>query len=60
TARMGLAQDPDAVVDAHGKVHGTEQLWVVDASIMPTVPSVPTALSCMMLAEELAAELRTH
>lgn len=60
TARMGLAQDPDAVVDAHGKVHGIEQLWIVDASIMPTVPSVPTALSCMMLAEELAAELRTH
>lgn len=58
TARMGPASDPDAVVDASGRVHGTEQLWIVDASIMPTVPSVPPALSCMMLAEELSREMR--
>ncbi|MCW5256838.1 hypothetical protein D8B22_12115 [Verminephrobacter aporrectodeae subsp. tuberculatae] len=56
TARMGVSSDPGAVVGASGRVHGTDNLWVVDASIMPTIPSVPPALSCMMLAEEISRE----
>ena len=35
TCRMGTADDPMAVVDQYGRVHGTQGLRVVDASIMP-------------------------
>ncbi|TML19195.1 MAG: GMC family oxidoreductase [Actinobacteria bacterium] len=50
TCQMG----PDAgtaVVDQTGKVHGVSGLWVIDASIMPALPSVPTNFTTMMLAE---------
>ena len=54
TARMGLASNPMAVVDEHARVHGAEMLRIVDASIMPSIPSGPPNLSCMMLAERIA------
>ncbi|MFE5584824.1 GMC family oxidoreductase [Kitasatospora sp. NPDC056531] len=54
TARMGPAGDPLAVVDQRGRVHGLENLLVCDASVMPTIPSAPTNLSCIMLAERFA------
>ena len=58
TARMGPADDPGAVVDSHGHVHDVDSLLVADASVMPTLPSTPTALACLMLAERIAAWLR--
>ncbi|RZI42237.1 hypothetical protein EGT07_13535 [Herbaspirillum sp. HC18] len=58
TARMGLERDPLAVVNAEGRVHGVSNLWIADASIMPTIPSAPTGLTCMMLGEEIAHALR--
>ncbi|MEU8383700.1 GMC family oxidoreductase N-terminal domain-containing protein [Streptosporangium sp. NPDC048865] len=54
TARMGPADDRLAVVDERLRVHGIQGLQVVDASVMPTIPSAPTNLSCMMLAERAA------
>ncbi|WP_375459500.1 GMC family oxidoreductase [uncultured Enterovirga sp.] len=39
TARMGPASDPNAVVDDRLRVHGLEGLRIVDASIMPSMPS---------------------
>lgn len=57
TARMGRADDPGAVVGSDGRVHGTENLWVADASIMPTVPSAPTSPTCMIIGELIAAGL---
>ena len=51
TARMGPANDPGAVVDQHGRVHGARGLRVADASIMPTIPSANTHLSCVMIGE---------
>lgn len=56
SARMGRSPDDGAVVDPHGKVHGTDNLWIADASIMPHAPSGPTLLTCLMVAEKLAAE----
>jgi len=51
TCRMGIPGDPGAVVDATGAVLGLEGLFVVDASIMPSVPSVNTNLTTLMLAQ---------
>lgn len=55
TARMGAEGDPLAVTDPAGRVHRTEGLRVVDASIFPDTVSVPINLTTMMLAERIAA-----
>ncbi len=52
TARMGLADDAEAVVDARLRVHGIERLRVVDASVMPTIPSGNTNTPTAMIAEK--------
>lgn len=55
TCAMGPDPDQGAVTDAHGSVHGTENLTVADASVMPTIPSATTNLPTIMVAEHLAA-----
>lgn len=57
TVPMGADSDPTAVVDAWGKVWGVEALRVVDASILPDIPSVPTNVTTIMVAERIAAKL---
>ncbi|MGI5350744.1 GMC family oxidoreductase [Streptomyces sp. CA-250714] len=57
TCRAGRAADPEAVVSASGAVHGTECLYVIDASVMPTLPGANTNLTTMALAELCAAQL---
>ena len=54
SCRMGPASDPEAVVDATGKVHGLENLYVCDASIFPTLMRANTNLPAAMVAEHLA------
>ncbi|SFO94626.1 choline dehydrogenase [Bradyrhizobium sp. Ghvi] len=54
TARMGPASDPDAVVDNELRVHGLDRLRIVDASIMPTMPSANTYATTLMIAEKAA------
>ncbi len=58
TARIGRADDPQAVVDPQGRVYGVEGLHVADASIMPTVPAANTNLPTLMLAEKIADALK--
>lgn len=58
TCRMGAPGDPQAVVDPHCRVLGVMGLRVIDASIMPEVPRANTHLSCLMIAEKMADELR--
>ena len=55
TAKMGLATDPSAVVDARLRVHRIEGLRVIDASIMPTITSGNTNTPTAMIAEKGAA-----
>jgi choline dehydrogenase-like flavoprotein len=52
TAKMGLASDESAVVDARLRVHGIERLRVIDASIMPTITSGNTNTPTAMIAEK--------
>lgn len=54
TARMGPACDASAVVDDQLRVHGMEGLRIVDASIMPNMPSANTCAATMMIAEKAA------
>ena len=54
TCRMGT--DNDAVVDSELRVHGFSGLRVVDASVMPDVPTGNTNAPTIMIAER-AAEL---
>jgi choline dehydrogenase len=54
TARMGPANDPHAVVDGEGRVHGMDNLRVVDASIMPDCPRVNINATTMMVALRIA------
>jgi choline dehydrogenase len=54
TCSMGPSAEAGAVVDGSGRVHGTERLFVIDASIMPSVPSGFTHLPTIVIAEKLA------
>jgi choline dehydrogenase len=58
TARMGPATDPSAVVDDRLLVHGMQGLRVVDASIMPSMPSANTYATTLMIAEKAADFLK--
>ena len=49
TCRMGT--DADAVVDPRLRVHGVEGLRVIDASVMPTVPTGNTNAPAAMIGE---------
>jgi choline dehydrogenase len=57
TCRMGPVVDASAVVDSRGKVHTVENLFVIDASIMPTIPTANTNLPTLMLAERCSVWL---
>jgi choline dehydrogenase len=57
TVPMGADSDSTAVVDPWGSVRGVEALRVVDASILPDIPSVATNVTTIMVAERIAAKL---
>ena len=58
TCKMGAASDNTAVVDQHGKVHGMENLRIVDASIMPDCIRANTNVTTMMIAERVSDFIR--
>ncbi|HEX5014247.1 MAG TPA: GMC family oxidoreductase [Candidatus Limnocylindrales bacterium] len=54
TCAMGPRPEDGAVVDASGRVHGIDGLFVADASIIPEPPSGFSHLPTLMLAERLS------
>lgn len=54
TCKMGDAKDVMAVTDNAGLVHGAQGLRVVDASLMPRLPSANTNIPTIMMAEKIA------
>jgi choline dehydrogenase-like flavoprotein len=60
TARMGPAEDVMAVVDAHCRVRGVDNLRVVDASIMPNIPRANINLTTIMIGELTADWMRSE
>ena len=54
TCRMGRADDVMAVVDVCGRVRGVSGVRVVDASVMPRIPSGNTNWPTLMIAEKMA------
>jgi choline dehydrogenase len=60
TLRMGSDDDPLAVVDDHCRLRGVENLYVADASVMPTVPRANINLPTMMIGERVAEFVRSQ
>ena len=58
TCRMEPAADRTTVMDDTMRVHGVQGLRVVDASIMPNMPSANTYSSTMMIAEKASDMIR--
>ncbi|WP_375450690.1 GMC family oxidoreductase [uncultured Devosia sp.] len=57
TLKMGRAHDSMAVTGHTGLVHGIDNLRVVDASLMPSIPRANTNTPTIMMAEKIAAEM---
>lgn len=57
TCRMGSADDSEAVVDETGKVHGLDNLYVADASLIPVTFRANTHLVSILIGEKMAGVL---
>jgi choline dehydrogenase len=57
TCAMGPADEPLAVTDARGRVHGLENVFVADCSIMPVIPRANTNLPAVVVGERIAGWL---
>ena len=59
TCAFGRRNDPMAVLDPACRVYGVGNLRVVDASVMPRIPSANTNLPTIMIAERAADLIRS-
>jgi choline dehydrogenase len=57
TARMGPADDPQAVCGPDGRVHGLEQLVVADCALIPTIPRANTNIPAVVVGARVARAL---
>jgi choline dehydrogenase len=54
TCALGAAHDRDGVTDGEGRVRGVDNLRVIDASVLPTIPRANTQLPVLAMTEMLA------
>jgi len=54
TCAIGPKSDPKAVIDSNFRVHGTEGLRVVDASVFPRIPGLFIVSAIYMIGEKAA------
>lgn len=59
TAPMGVDSDPMAVTDGRGRVRGVKDLYVADASLMPTITTANTNIPTLMIGERFGDWLRS-
>ncbi len=57
TCAMGLESDPAAVTDARGRVHGLDNAYIADCSIMPVIPRANTNIPAVVVGERIAGWL---
>jgi choline dehydrogenase len=57
TNKMGPRQDASAVVDSKFRVHGTQGLRVVDASVFPRIPGLFIVVPTYMIAEKASDDI---
>lgn len=57
TCAMGAASDPMSVTDGRGKVHGLDNTFVADCSIMPVIPRANTNIPAVVIGERIAGWL---
>ena len=60
TCKMGPETDAGSVVDASARMHAFTNVYVADASIMPTIPRANTHLPVIAIAERIADLLRSR
>jgi choline dehydrogenase len=60
TLRMGLEGDEMAVVDDRCRLRHMDNLYVADASVMPTIPRANINLPTMMVGERVAEFIRSE
>jgi choline dehydrogenase len=58
TAKVGPPEDPLAVAESDGRVRGFQNLYVADASLIPTIPRAAVHLPVLAIAEKIADGLR--
>jgi choline dehydrogenase len=58
TARMGPAGDAMAVVDQRCRLRTIQNLRVVDASVLPSIPRANINLTCIMVGEQVSGWMR--
>jgi choline dehydrogenase len=53
TCKMGVPDDPLAVCDPRGKVHGLDNVYVADCSVMPVIPRANTNIPAVVVGERI-------
>jgi choline dehydrogenase len=54
TCKLGTADDPEAVCDPHGGLHGLAQITIADCSLIPRTPRANTNVPAVMIGERIA------
>jgi choline dehydrogenase len=54
TCRMGLSPDAGDVVDARCRIHGLDNVFIADASIIPQIPRANTNFTCSVIGTRAA------